>query len=154
MSRLRGVGAGIRRTLRRVNVAGVARVVLVAGAGVALVHVATTNPVSVDLVAATGEQQEPLVGTSLATRVSQSCPGPEMAGIPGIPDVSMTSSITAAAGPAELLPVPARGSGRLVATSGSTTLLSLERAPGQRVGAGAGHRRRGVIRHRAGAAQR
>jgi Family of unknown function (DUF5719) len=123
------VGAGIRRGARRINAAGVARVVLVAGAGVALVHVATTNPVSVDLVAATGEQQAPLVGTSLATRVALVCPGPELAGIPGIPDVSVDSSFTASAGPAELLPVPAQGSGRLVATSGSTTLLTLDQRP-------------------------
>jgi hypothetical protein len=130
MSRLSGVGAGIRRGARRVNAAGVARVLLVAGAGVALVHVATTNPVSVDLVAATGEQQAPLVGTSLATRVALVCPGPELAGIPGIPDVAVSSSITASAGPAELLPVPAQGSGELLANSGSTTLLSLDQRPG------------------------
>ena len=133
MSRLTGAGAGIRRTARRINVAGVARVVLVAGAGVGLVYVATNRPVSVDLVAATGEQQAPLVGTSLATRVAQTCPGPELAGIPGIPDVPVTSSLTASAGPAELLPVPARGSGRLVATSGTTTLLSLDERPGSAV---------------------
>ncbi len=130
MSRLSGVGAGIRRAGRRINAAGVARVVLVGGAAVALVHVATTNPVSVDLVAATGEQQAPLVGTSLATRVVQVCPGPELAGIPGIPDVSVTSSITASAGPAELLPVPAQGAGELIATQGSRTLLTLDERPG------------------------
>ncbi len=130
MSRQTGVGAGIRRTARRINVAGVARVVLVAGAGVGLVYVAANRPVSLDLVAATGEQQAPLVGTSLATRVAQTCPGPELVGIPGIPDVPVTSSFTAAAGPAELLPVPARGTGRLVATSGSTTLLSVDERPG------------------------
>jgi len=76
MSRLRGVTAGLRRGARRVNVAGVARVALVAGAGVALVHLATDRPVEIDLVAATGQQQAPLVGTSLATRVALACPGP------------------------------------------------------------------------------
>lgn len=129
MSRLRGVTAGLRRGARRVNVAGVARVALVAGAGVALVHLATDRPVEIDLVAATGQQQAPLVGTSLATRVALACPGPELAGIPGTPDVAVTSSVTAAAGPAELLPVPARGAGRLVATSGATTLLALTERP-------------------------
>jgi hypothetical protein len=127
MSRL---GAGIGRGVRRINLAGVARVVLVAGAGVALVQVATTRPVSVDLVAATGVQPAPLVGTSLATRVALTCPGPELAGIPGIPDVPIVPSISAAAGPAELLPVPALGAGRLVASSGSTTLLSVSDRPG------------------------
>ena len=133
MSRLTSASAGLRRSARRINVAGVARVVLVAGAGVALVYVATNRPVSVDLVAATGEQQAPLVGTSLATRVVQTCPGPELAGIPGIPDVPVTSSFTASAGPAELLPVPARGSGRLIATSGASTLLTLDERPGSAV---------------------
>ena len=80
MSRRTGVWAGIRRTARRINVAGVARVVLVSGAAVGLVYVATNRPVSVDLVTATGEQQAPLVGTSLATRVAQTCPGPELTG--------------------------------------------------------------------------
>jgi len=129
MSRLAGAGAGLRRGARRINVAGIARVVLVAGAGVALVHVATNRPVDLDLVAATGEQQAPLLGTSLATRVALTCPGPELAGIPGIPDVSVTLSMTAASGPAELLPVPARGKGTLTATSGATTLLTLQERP-------------------------
>ena len=130
MSRLRGLTAGIGRGVRRVNVAGVARLVLVAGAGVALVYVATDRPVGIDLVAATGESPAPLVGTSLATRVALTCPGPELAGIPGTPDVTVPSSITVAAGPAELLPVPASGSGRLTARSGPSTLLSLDDRPG------------------------
>lgn len=129
MSRLTGVADGARRTARRVNLAGVARVVVVTGAAVGLVYVATDRPVDIDLVAATGQQQAPLVGTSLATRVALVCPGPELAGIPGTPDVPVTSSMTAAAGPAELLPVPARGTGRLVATSGATEVLSLTRRP-------------------------
>jgi uncharacterized protein DUF5719 len=129
MSRLRNGSAALGRGARRVNVAGIARVVLVAGSGVALVYAATSRPVEVDLVAATGRQQAPLVGTSLATRVELACPGPELAGIPGIPDVPVASSVTAAAGPAELLPVPERGAGTLVATSGSTTLLSLTERP-------------------------
>jgi hypothetical protein len=130
MSGLSGITAGLRRGARRINVGGIARVALVAGAGVALVHVATSRPVEIDLVAATGQQPAPLVGTSLATRVELACPGPELAGIPGIPDVPVASSITAAAGPAELLPVPAQGAGRLVAASGATTLLTLAHRPG------------------------
>ena len=130
MSRLSAFGADLRRGLARVNVAGVARVVLVTGVGLALVHVATDRPVDVDLVAASGEVQAPLVGASLATRVTQTCPGPELAGIPGIPDTTVASSVTAAAGPAELLPVPARGDGRLLASSGPTTLLTLDERPG------------------------
>ena len=127
-------GAALKRTLRRINVAGVARVVLVVGACVGLVHYATDRPIGIDLVAATGEQQAPLVGTSLATRVAQTCPGPELNGIPGIDDVPVPASLTAAAGPAELLPVAARGSGRLTATSGSTTVLTLDARPSSATG--------------------
>jgi len=130
MSRASGVGAGVRRSLSRVNVAGVTRVLLVTGAGLALVHVATDRPVDLDLVSASGEAQAPLVGASLATRVTQTCPGPELAGIPGTPDTTVASSVTAAAGPAELLPVPPRGEGRLLAASGPTTLLTLDERPG------------------------
>ena len=129
MSRLSGGTAGLRRAARRVNLGGIARVALVAGVGVALVYVATDRRVEIDLVTATGQQQVPLVGTSLATRVELACPGPELAGIPGTPDVPVASSITAAAGPAELLPVPASGAGRLVASTGATTLLSLTERP-------------------------
>ncbi len=134
MSRLDATGAALKRTLRRINVAGVARVVLVVGAGVGLVYYATDRPIGIDLVAATGEQQAPLVGTSLATRVAQTCPGPELNGIPGIDDVPVPASLTAAAGPAELLPVAARGSGRLTATSGSTTVLTLDARPSSATG--------------------
>ncbi len=129
MSRLSGATAPLRRGARRANLGGIARVAVVAGVGVGLVHLATSRPFEVDLVAASGQQQAPLVGTSLATRVELACPGPELVGIPGTPDVRVASSITAAAGPAELLPVPARGAGRLVAASGETTVLSLTERP-------------------------
>ncbi len=129
MSRLRDGAAGLRRGGRRVNLGGIARVALVAGTGAALVYVATIRPVQVDLVAATGQQPVPLVGTSLATRVVLACPGPELAGIPGTPDVRVTSSITVAAGPPALLPVPSQGAGRLVAASGAATLVSLTDRP-------------------------
>ena len=135
MSRLSAGTAGLRRGARRVNLGGIARVALVAGAGVALVYVATSRPVEIDLVAATGQQQAPLVGTSLATRVELACPGPELTGIPGTPDLPVASSVTAASGPAELLPVPARGAGRLVAASGASTLLSLTQRPASEVAA-------------------
>ena len=125
-----GKGGRMSGAVRRVNFAGLTRVVLVAGAGVGLVWVATNRPLTVDLVAASGQEQAPLVGTALATRINQTCPGPELAGIPGIPDAAVPSSITAAAGPADLLPVPARGRGRLLATTGSTTLLTLDERPG------------------------
>ena len=54
MSRLSAGTAGLRRGARRVNLGGIARVALVAGAGVALVYVATSRPVEIDLVAADG----------------------------------------------------------------------------------------------------
>ena len=127
MSRLGRVRAGVRR----VNVAGIARVALVAGAAVGLVHVATTQSLDLDLdlVSASGEEQVPVSGTALATRVAQVCPGPELSGIPGVPDVKVPATITAATGPADLLPVPAEGDGSLTATSGVTTLFTIDGRP-------------------------
>ena len=125
------MGAGLTSGVQRLNVAGVARVLLVVGAGVGLVHFATVQPVGIDLAAAAGEEQTPLVGTSLATRVAQTCPGPELSGIAGLPDVPVPATISVAAGPADLLPVPARGAGELTATSGATKLLALDSRPGE-----------------------
>lgn len=131
MSRLSARGAGLTAGVPRPNVAGVARVLLVVGAGVGLVHYATVRPVGIDLVAAAGEEPTPLVGTSLATRVAQTCPGPELSGIGGLPDVPVPAAISVAAGPADLLPVPASGAGVLTATSGATELLALDSRPGE-----------------------
>lgn len=145
MSRLAAAGAGIRRGARRVNLAGVARVALVAGAAVGLVHLATTRDLGLDLVAASGEEQAPVVGTALATRVALACPGPELTGIAGIPDTGVPASLAAAAGPSDLLPVPATGSGELTATAGSTTLLSLDERPGDAVAVVRGSEPVGVV---------
>ena len=125
-----------------------------AGAGVGLVYVATNRPVSVDLVAATGEQQAPLVGTSLATRVAQTCPGPELAGIPGIPDVPVTSSLTASAGPGRAPPRPGARQWSARRHLRLDHVALPRRAPGQRRDAGAEHDGRDGIRRRADPAHR
>ncbi len=111
--------------LRRINVWGPVRVVVVAGAAFGLVHVASTSAVTVDLAAAVGEDQGPVVGTALATSVSQVCPGPELTGIEGVPDVPVSGTISAALAPTDLLPAPATGPGTLSLVSGSATLLEL-----------------------------
>lgn len=109
--------------LRRVNLWGVTRVAVVVGASVGLVHVATSEPVKFDLASAVGEQQDTVVGTALATRVSQICPGSELSGIDGVPDVRLAGTVAAAMAPVALLPSPPTGSGTLTISSGSDTLL-------------------------------
>ena len=120
------VGGGVRR----LNWAGITRVVVPAGVAVGLVALTAAHPLELDLVAASGEPDAPVTGSSLATRTSQVCPGPELTGIPGVPDVVVPATLTAAAGPADLLPAPATGEGRLVAASGGTEVLSLGARPG------------------------
>ena len=126
-SRLR---SGARSLARRVNPAGVTRVAVTAGGAAALVYLAMTQPVAVDLAAAAGESEAVVGGTALTTRVEASCPGPELSGIPGVPDVGVTGSVTAAAGPAELLSEPTSGDGRLLMTSGRGTLVTVDARPG------------------------
>ncbi|MEO7420821.1 MAG: DUF5719 family protein [Ornithinibacter sp.] len=111
------------RALSAVNLWGVARVVAVAGAAFGLVHLATNGSVQLDLASAAGEQQGTIVGTALATRVSQICPGPELSGIEGVPDVQVSGTIATALAPTALLPAPTSGSGTLTLTSGADTLL-------------------------------
>jgi hypothetical protein len=89
MSRLSRIGHGARSIARRVNAAGVARVVIAAGGASALVYLAATRPVDLDLVAAAGEDEVTVGGTALTTRVDASCPGPELTCIPGLPDVTV-----------------------------------------------------------------
>lgn len=121
--------ARFRAGARRVHLGGLVRVALVAGAAFGIVHVATTETFGVDLVAASGDQPAPVSGTSLATRVTQACPGPELSGIAGVPDVAVPATITAASGPAELLPAAPSGDGSLTAASGATTLLTIDGRP-------------------------
>ena len=73
------------------------------------------------------------------TRVdTRSAPGAELTGIPGVPDVAVPAAVTAAAGPAELLPVdPARGRAASPATSGERPASLDDRRRG-----GSGHGRR------------
>ena len=116
--------------LRALNWAGITRVVVPAGVAVGLVAFTTANPREIELVEATGSSEASVAGFSLATRVTQTCPGPELSGIPGVPDATVPATVTAAAGPEELLPAPATGDGRLVAASGSTEVLTLGARPG------------------------
>lgn len=130
MSRLAAVRGRSAAVARRVNVAGVTRVVVAAAVAAGLVHVATTQAVSLDLVAASGEPETPVVGSALATRVAQMCSGTELTGILGVPDTTVPGTITAAAGPADLLPVPPAATGALSAGSGTTRLLEVDSRPG------------------------
>ena len=132
MSRLSRLRSGGRTTLSRVNPAGVARVVVVAGAAGALVYAADARPIGVDLVAASGGEQPVVAGTALTTRVDASCPGAELSGIPGVPDISVKGSVTAASAPAELLPAAATGSGQLTMASAGKPLLAIDSRPDAR----------------------
>ena len=130
MSRLASVRARTSATARRVNYAGVARVVVAGAAAAGLVHLASAQPVSLDLVAASGEPESPVMGSALATRVAQMCSGTELTGIPGVPDTTVPATLTAAAGPADLLPTDPASGGALDATAGSTRLLEVDSRPG------------------------
>jgi hypothetical protein len=132
MSRLANVRRATGSRLRRVNVAGVTRVVVAAGAAVGLVHLATSEPLELDLVAATGQTQAPVAGTALATRAAAVCPGPELTGIPGLTDVRVKGTVSVAAAPTDVLPVPTTRAGRLAASAGAKSLLSLDTRPSDR----------------------
>ena len=125
-TRLVAAGSGAARSLRRVNLAGVTRDVVVGGAAAALVHAAAVRPLDLDLVAASGEPETPVVDSALPTRASQICSGSELTGIPGVPDVAIPASVTAASAPADLLPVEPAPGGTLSATSGATRLLEVD----------------------------
>jgi hypothetical protein len=130
MSRLAAARTRTSAAARRVNYAGIARVVVAGAAACALVHVAGARPLSLDLVAASGETEAPLVGSALATRVAQTCSGPELTGIPGVPDVRVAGSVTAGAGPQDLLPAEPPAGGALVVRGGGTKLVDLDERPG------------------------
>lgn len=116
--------------VRALNWAGITRVVVPAGVAVGLVAFTTANPREIELVEASNFSEASVTGFSLATRVTQTCPGPELSGIPGVPDATIPATVTAAAGPEDLLPATVTGDGRLVAASGSTEVLSLGTRPG------------------------
>ncbi len=125
MSRVARLRAGAGRG----HLGGLVRVALVAAAAFGAVHVATTETFGLDLVAASGDQPASVSGTSLATRVTQVCPGPELSGITGVPDVAVPATITAASGPVDLLPAAPSGDGRLTAASGEKTRLTIDGRP-------------------------
>ena len=116
--------------LRSVNWAGVARVALVGAAAAAVVQVAATRSVGLDLAAAVGVGDDtPVTSTALTTRVAQACPGAELSGIDGVPDQEVPATVTAVAGPSELLPAAAPSGGSLVASADGRELLSLDARP-------------------------
>jgi hypothetical protein len=112
----------------RPSVPGAARVVLAGGAALGIVWAATTHPVSLDLVAASGVDEAPVGGTSLTTALSAMCPGNELSGIRGVPDVTVGGSVTAASGPADLLPEAVSGDGSAVLGAAGGRLGSLDPA--------------------------
>ena len=115
--------------LRSVNWAGVARVVLVGASVAAVVQVASTQSVGLDLAAAVGDDDTPVTSTALTTRVSQVCPGAELSGIAGLPDVAVPATVTAVTGPAELLPAAAPAGGSLVVSVHDEEVLSIDGRP-------------------------
>ena len=135
MNRLSRLRSGGRTKLSRINAAGVARVVVVVGAACALVFAADARPIDLDLVAAAGGEQPVVEGSALTTRVDTTCPGAELSGIPGVPDISVKGSVIAASAPAELLPGPTTGPGQLTMTSAGTPLLAIDSRPDARLAA-------------------
>ncbi|MBM6405943.1 hypothetical protein JQN72_17005 [Phycicoccus sp. CSK15P-2] len=116
-----------RTVLARVRpgLAGAARVVTAAAVSAGLVWGATAHPVEVDLAAATGAAEESAARTSLATSLAAMCPGNELSGIPGVEDVTVGGTVTAATGPDELLPVEPEGTGSAGLGAGSAPLAEL-----------------------------
>ncbi len=104
---------------------GATRVVLAGGAAGGLVWLAATHPPALDLVAASGSEAVAVSGTSLVTSLSAMCPGDELTGIRGVPDVKVKGRVAAASGPADLLPQPTDGAGSAELTSGTTVLAAL-----------------------------
>ncbi|MBT9255935.1 hypothetical protein KMZ32_10655 [Phycicoccus sp. MAQZ13P-2] len=118
-----------RLSVVRPALPGVARVLLAAGVATGAVWAATARPDTLDLAAATGVTEAPVAPTSLATSTDAMCPGPELTGVAGVDDVRTGGRVTAVAGPADLLPVPATGSGNARASAGSVPLVTLSARP-------------------------
>ncbi|MFQ6172054.1 DUF5719 family protein [Oryzobacter sp. R7] len=129
MTRLATARARTVSAVRAVSWAGVARVVVVGGAAAGLVYVAAGQAPGLDLAAAVGEDEAPVASTALTTRVAQVCPGPELTGIPGVPDVSVPASVTAASGPADLLPADPPPKGSLTVEAGTSDVLTVDGRP-------------------------
>jgi hypothetical protein len=106
------------------------RVVLGGGLAAALVWVAATHADTLDLAAASGAEEAEVAPTSLATSISTMCPGNELSGIAGLDDTVVAGTVTAASGPATLLPVEATGKGSLRLTGGSARLTDVPARPG------------------------
>lgn len=106
------------------------RVVLGGGLAAALVWVAATHADTLDLAAASGAEEAAVAPTSLATSIGSMCPGNELSGIAGLDDAVVGGTVTAASGPAALLPVAATGKGTLRLTGGSARLTDVPARPG------------------------
>lgn len=129
MSRLRRATSRTVAAVRAVNWAGVSRVVVAGAAAAGVVWGATTQSFPLDLAAAAGEDDATVTSTALTTRVSQVCPGPELSGIAGVPDVDVPAAVTAASGPAELLPAAAPAEGVLDVTAEGASLFTVDTRP-------------------------
>lgn len=124
-----------RLSVLRPAVPGTVRVLLVAGAAAGLVWGATARPDTLDLAQASGVVEAPVAPTSLATSIDAMCPGPELTGVDGVADVRPAGRVSAVAGPAELLPVPATGAGSARATGGSVPIATLSGRSSRSTGA-------------------
>ncbi len=83
---------------------GVTRAVLAAAAAAALVYAAGSVSTSLDLAPSSAAGPTgPGVSTEAARDVVLSCPGPELRGVAGVADVSVSGSVSAAAAPVDAL---------------------------------------------------
>ena len=112
----------------RPGLPGAARLVVAGGAAAGVVWAVSGSPATLDLAAASGAAPTEAPSTSLATSLDAICPGNELSGIPGVPDVAVGGTVAAATGPADLLPVPAQGSGEAGLSAGSAPLAALSGA--------------------------
>ncbi len=95
---------------------GIVRAVLAAAGAAGLVYAAGAVSSTVDLAPSSGTTTAaPGASTEAAREVTLSCPGPELRGVAGVADLSVTGTVSAAAAPPQALGVlaPAAGAGGL-----------------------------------------
>jgi hypothetical protein len=104
---------------------GAARVGVAVGGSAVLVWAATSRAEVVDVAAAAGPALTSVSGASLVRAQSLVCPGAELSGIDGVPDVPVTGTIAVASAPAALLPDRPRGRGEGVIRAGADVIGQL-----------------------------
>lgn len=118
---------------------GIARVVVVAGVGLGLIAVAQADPRSIAVAAGTAAEQataDPATAASIVPLTSRlvSCAGQELTGTSGVPDVTLTGTVSAVSLPEALRPTGVTGDGTLTIASGTTSTDAVT-GPGQRANA-------------------